>query len=226
MQFEKDTVDRRVERCQLEGLSEDRRFHSLEEKLDRRIVLVAGKKNEPRGSRRPDPRYRPIEHLAPDVRHQHVANDEIKSAVHDLAQALHAARDGDDLKRAEGQVVAENLPEIITIFQEQNSPGRAHERRHFVVNVDSDDVLGIGNLRTPAHRPKPISKTGALGTECESEATPIALIALLRRLFRRYGIRSSRLDHSPLANGRANICLVYRLPFLRPGCLRRDSDPD
>jgi hypothetical protein len=39
--FEKDTVDRRVERRQVEGLDEQRRVNSPEEKLDRPIVLVA-----------------------------------------------------------------------------------------------------------------------------------------------------------------------------------------
>lgn len=163
-QFEKDTVDRRVERGQLEGLEEHRRVHSPEEKLDRRIVLVAGKKNEPSSSSRPDPRHRPVKHFAPDLRHHHVANDEIKGALHDLAQALDPARDGGHLIRAEGQVVAENFPEIITIFQEQNSPGRPAERRHFLLNVESDDLRGIGSSLSPAHSPKPISKTGALGT--------------------------------------------------------------
>src|SRR2546430_1810606 len=115
VQFEKDTADRRVERRQLEGLEEHRRVHSPEEKLDRRIVLVAGKKNEPPSSSRPDPRYRPVEHLAPDFRHHHVANDEIKGAFHDLAQALDTAPDGGHLIRAEDQVVMENLPEIISI---------------------------------------------------------------------------------------------------------------
>jgi hypothetical protein len=163
-QFEKDTVDRRVERLQLEGLDEHRRVHSPEEKLDRRIVLVAGKKNEPPSSSRPDPRHRPVEHFAPDLRHQHVANDEIKGALHDLAQALDTAPDGGHLIRAEDQVVVENLPEIITIFQEQNSPSRPAERRHFLVNVESDDLHGIGSWRSPAHAPKPMSKTGALGS--------------------------------------------------------------
>src|SRR5438045_5196783 len=83
-----DTVDRRVERSQLEGLDQHRRVHSLEEKLHRRIVLVAGKKNEPSSSSRPDPRHRPVEHLAPDFRHHHVANDKIKGALNDLAQTL------------------------------------------------------------------------------------------------------------------------------------------
>ena len=163
-QFEKDIVDRRVERRQLEGLDEHRRVHSPEEELDRRIVLVAGKKNEPPSSSRPDPRHRPVEHLAPDLRHHHVANDEIKGALHDLAQTLDTAPDGGHLIRAEDQVVVENLPEIITIFQEQNSPGRPPERRHFLVNVESDALHGIGSLRSPAHGPMPISKTGALGT--------------------------------------------------------------
>jgi len=157
-QFEKDIVDRRVERLQLEGLEEHRRVNSPEEKVDRRIVLVAGKKNEPLSSSRPDPRHRPVEHLAPDLRHHHVANDEIKGALHDLAQALDTARDGGHLIRAEGQVVVENLPEIITIFQEQNSPRRSRppERRHFLVNVESDELHGIGSSRSAAHGPKPI----------------------------------------------------------------------
>jgi len=175
VQFEKDSVDRGVERCQPEGLSEYRRLHSLEEKLDRRIVLVAGKKNEPRGSPRPDPRYRPVEHLAPDFRHQHVANDEIKGAVHDLAQALDPARDGDDVKRTEGQVIAENLPEIIAIFQEQNSPARPSERRHFIVNVDSDDLLGMGNLRSPAHVPSELAR------RVPSGRPHVAMLAAIRK---------------------------------------------
>src|SRR6202030_2931515 len=114
--FEKDTVDCRVERRQLEGLDEHRSLDSPEEKLVRPIVLVAGKKNEPPSSSRPDPRNSPVEHLAPDLRHHHVANDEIKGALHDLAQALDAAPDGGHLIRTEHQVVVENLPEIITIF--------------------------------------------------------------------------------------------------------------
>ena len=157
-------MDRRVERRQLEGLDQHRRVHSLEEKLHRRIVLVAGKKNEPSSSSRPGPRHRPVEHLAPDLRHHHVANDEIKAALHDLAQTLDTTPDGGHLIRAEDQVVLENLPEIITIFQEQNSPGRPPERRYFLVNVESDDLHGRGSLRSPAHGSKPISKTGALGT--------------------------------------------------------------
>jgi hypothetical protein len=145
VQLEKDTVDRRVERRQLERLDEHGRVHSPEEKLDRRIVLVAGKKNEPPSSSRPDPRHRPVEHLAPDLRHHHVAKDEIEAAVHDLAQTLDTAPDGGHLIRAEGQVVVENLPEIVTIFQEQNSPGRPRELRHFLANVESDDFPGIGS---------------------------------------------------------------------------------
>src|SRR6202011_755397 len=171
-QFEKDIVDRRVERRQLEGLDEQRRVHSPEEKLDRRIVPVAGKKNEPPSSSRPDPRHRPVEHLAPDLRHHHVANDEIKGALHDLAQALDTAPDGGHLIRAEDQVVVENLPEIITISQEQDAPGGPPERCHFLVNVESDELHGIGSSRSPAHRPKPISKRGALGTVCETLFPP------------------------------------------------------
>src|SRR5438067_6954160 len=179
-QSEKDTLDRRVERREPEWLSEHRRVDSPEEKLDRRIVLMAGKKNEPPSSSRSDSRHRPVEHLAPDFRHHHVANDEIKDAIHDLAQALNTAWDGGHLIRAEDQVVVENLPEILSIFQEQNSPGRLPERRHFHVNIDSDALHGIGSLRSPAHRPKPISKTGALGTHRQS-----ALIDCRRSWLRR-----------------------------------------
>src|ERR1700730_16045814 len=174
-QFEKDTVDRRVERRQLEGLEEHRRVHSPEEKLDRPIGLVAGKKNEPPSSSPPDPRHRPVEHLAPDLRHHHVANDEIKGSLHDLAQALDTAPDGGHLIRAEDQVVVENLPEIITIFEEQNSPGRPLEPRHFLANVESDELRGRGSLRSPGHGPKPISKTGALGTVLTRSTISIAI---------------------------------------------------
>src|SRR6059058_2902054 len=163
-EFEKDTLDRRLELPQLEGFDEHRRVHSPEEKLDRRIVPVAGKKNEPPSSSRPDPRYRPVEHLAPDLRHHHVANDEIKGALHYLAQTLDTAPDGRDLVRSEGQVVAENLPKIITIFQEQNSPGRPRECRHFLADIDSDEIDGRRSSKSPSHCPKPISKTSALAT--------------------------------------------------------------
>ena len=60
-------------------------------------------------------------------------------------------------------MVVENLPEIITIFQEQNSPDWPPERRHFLVNVESGELSGIRSWRSRAHGPKPISKTGALG---------------------------------------------------------------
>ena len=92
-QFEKDIVDRRVERLQLEGLEEHRRLYPPKEKIDRRIVLVTGKENEALTSSWPDPRHRPVKHLAPHLRHHHVANDEIEGALHDLTQALDAATD-------------------------------------------------------------------------------------------------------------------------------------
>ena len=92
-QFEKDVADRQVELLQLEGLEEHRRINSLEEKVDRRIVLVAGKKNEPLSSSRPDPRHRPVKHLAAHLRHNHVAKDDVKGRLHDFTQALDAARD-------------------------------------------------------------------------------------------------------------------------------------
>jgi hypothetical protein len=117
-------VDRRVERRQLEGLDEHGRVHPLEEKLDGRIVRVAGKKNEPLSSSRSYPRDRPIKHLASHPRHHHIADDEIEAVLHDLVHALDAARDRGYLKMAGDQVFAENLPEIIAIFQEQNPLGR------------------------------------------------------------------------------------------------------
>jgi hypothetical protein len=46
-QLTKDIAYRRVELRQFEGLEEHRGVHPLEEKLDRGIVLVTGKKNEP-----------------------------------------------------------------------------------------------------------------------------------------------------------------------------------
>jgi hypothetical protein len=86
-------VDRRVERRQLEGLGEYCRVHPLEEKLDGRIVRVASNKNKPLSRSRSYPRDRPVKHLASHPRHHHVANDEIKGVLPDLAQALDAARD-------------------------------------------------------------------------------------------------------------------------------------
>jgi hypothetical protein len=169
-QFEKDIADRRVELRQMERLREHGRVNSPEEKIDRRIVLVAGKKNEPLSIGGPGPRHRPVKHLAPDLRHHHVANDNIECVLHDLAQALDPAPDGGDLMRVEDQVVVENLPEIITIFQEQNSQGRPPGGRlHLLVKIESNELLkirngmgiGIGSSRSPAHGPEPISKTGA-----------------------------------------------------------------
>jgi len=167
-QFEKDVADRRVELLQLEGLDEHRRFNSPEEKVDRRIVLVAGKKNEPLSSSRPDPRHRPVKHLAPDLRHHHVANDEIEGALHDLAQTFDTAPDGGHLITAEDQVVLENLPEIITIFQEQNSPGRPPGRRlYFLVNVESAGLHWMRSSRSRAHSPSRLARRVPSG-QCET----------------------------------------------------------
>ena len=177
-QFEKDIVDRRVELRQMEGLVEHRRVNSPEEKIDRRIVLVTGKKNEPLSISRPDPRHRPVKHLAPDLRHHHVANDEIEGALHDLAQALDTVPDGGDLIRVEDQVVVENLPEIITILQEQNSQGRSPARRlHLLVNVESDDLHGIGNGigSSPAHRPSRLARQVPLGLNLPGDRREIVL---------------------------------------------------
>jgi hypothetical protein len=85
----------------MEGLEEHHRVNSPEEKIDRRIVFVAGKENEPMSSSRPDPRHCPVKHLAPNLRHHHVANDKVEGALHDLAQPLGAVRDGGDLIREE-----------------------------------------------------------------------------------------------------------------------------
>ena len=92
-QLTKDTADRRVERRQLEGLEEHCRVHPLKEKLDPRIILVTGKKDEVFTGSRPDACHRPVKHLAPDLRHQHVANDEIEAGLHDFTQTLDAAPD-------------------------------------------------------------------------------------------------------------------------------------
>src|SRR5437588_5884819 len=92
-QLKKDLVDYRVERRQFEGLVEHSRVYSPKEKLDRRIVLVTGKKNEALTRSRPDPCHRPIKHLAAHLRHHNVAKNEIETGLHDLTQALNAARD-------------------------------------------------------------------------------------------------------------------------------------
>jgi hypothetical protein len=47
VQLAKNIADRRVERLQREGFHQYRRAHPLKEKLDGRIVPVAGKENEP-----------------------------------------------------------------------------------------------------------------------------------------------------------------------------------
>jgi len=183
-QLAKHIADCRVERLQLEGLDQHRRVYPLEEKLDSRIVPVAGKKNEPLTSSRPHPRDRPVKHLAADLRHHHVANDEIEGALHDLAQALDAVWDRGDLKAAGGQVIVENLPEIVAIFQEQNSlgrPGRVVRRNLdrgrpllIWVNVESDNLLhGIASLRGRRHSPKLMSKTGALGPRPSVRSTTL-----------------------------------------------------
>ena len=48
-----DIADRGVELRQIERLVENRRVHPLKETLDRRIVLVAGKKDEALAGSRP-----------------------------------------------------------------------------------------------------------------------------------------------------------------------------
>src|SRR6478672_80283 len=106
-------LDRRLECRQLERLDEHCRIRPLEEKLNRRVVPVAGKKNEAPGGAWPHPRDCPVKHLAPHPWHHHVANDDIEGVLRDLAQALDTARDRRYLETAEGQVIAENLPEII-----------------------------------------------------------------------------------------------------------------
>ena len=127
------------------------------------LVPVAGKKNEPLSSSGPHPRDRPVKHLAPHPRHHHVANDEIEGALPDFAHALDAARDRGYLKKAEGEMIAENLPEIIAIFQEQNPLGRPGRVIRGEVNLESDDLRGIciESWRLPAHSRKPISRKSA-----------------------------------------------------------------
>jgi len=63
--------------------------------------------------------------VSPHPRHRDVANDEIEGALRDLAQALDAARNRRCLKTAEGKVIAENLPQIIAIFQGAKPAGPA-----------------------------------------------------------------------------------------------------
>src|SRR5256885_8446989 len=92
-QLANDIADRRVEHRQVKGLEEHSRVDPPKEKLIRRIVLVTGKKNETLTRSRPDPRHRPIKHLAAHPRHHHVTNDEIVPSLHDLAQTLDAAPD-------------------------------------------------------------------------------------------------------------------------------------
>ena len=112
---------------------------------------MTGKKNEPLTSSRADPRHRPIEHLAPELGHHHVANNQIEGILEDLAQTLDATRDRSYLKGAGNQVIVENLPEIIAIFQEQNPlawpeyvlPGEvvAGHFRLSRVKIDGGDLL-------------------------------------------------------------------------------------
>jgi hypothetical protein len=113
-------VDRCVERLQLEGLDQHRRLHSLEEKFYLRIILVTGEENESLTSGGTDSRHGPVKVLAPDFRHHHVANDQIEGILENLAQTLDTSGDRSNLKRAGNQVIVENCPEIIAIFQEQD----------------------------------------------------------------------------------------------------------
>ena len=138
-------------------------------------LKVTGKENEPLASGRADPRQRPVEHLAPDPWHHHVANDEIEGVLDDLAQALDATRDWGHLKRAGNQVIVKNLPEIIAIFQEQNPLARpervvrgilfAGHRYLYCVKVEGEVPHGrmaeVRQWKLPSrtHSPKPKSKT-------------------------------------------------------------------
>ena len=171
-------MDRRLERLQLEGLGENRRLHSLEEKSYPRIIVVTGKKNEPLTGSRADPRHGPVEHFAPDLRHHHVANDEIEWILEDLAQTLDATRDRGYLKRAGNQVIVEKCSEIILIFEKQNPlawpkhivPRNVGDRpcRLFRVKIESDRLLhgtvaDVRRWRSRGHNAKGTSKTGAVG---------------------------------------------------------------
>ena len=120
-------------------------------------------------SGRADPRQRPVEHLAPDPWHHHVANDEIEGVLDDLAQALDATRDWGYLKRAGNQIIVKNLPEIIAIFQEQNPLARperavrgnlyAGHRYLYCVKVEGDVpyemVAEVRNPRSPSQTHSP-----------------------------------------------------------------------
>src|SRR5579864_2184123 len=93
LQLSKHVADRRVQHRKLERFENHRCINPSKEKLHRRIVLVTSKKNEALTSSRPDPRHRPIKHLAPHARHHHIAKEEIEAGVHDLTQTLDAAID-------------------------------------------------------------------------------------------------------------------------------------
>jgi hypothetical protein len=62
-------------------------------------------------------------------------------------------------------VIAKNLPEITAIFQEQNPLGRPGYIVRRSVNLERDDLRGIGiqSWRLSTHSRKSMSRTGALG---------------------------------------------------------------
>ena len=106
------------------------------------IVPVTGNKNEPLSSSSLDPRYRPVKHFASDLRHHHVANNELEAVFHDLAQALAAAPNRGHLIRAGGQVVVENQPQIVAIFEQQNPRGRPGRLVRGNLNLERDHLRG------------------------------------------------------------------------------------
>src|SRR2546423_2950318 len=131
---------------------------------------MAGKENEPLSSSRPGPRHCPIKHLAAKSRHQHVANDQVESALHNFAKTFNAALDRSHIKKSGDQIIVEHLSKIVAIFQEQD-PVHRPRRVPGNLNVESLNLRRIG-LSQP-HNPKGISKTDTLAANLRAVSTPV-----------------------------------------------------
>src|SRR5205814_145514 len=123
------------------------------EKLDRRSVLVTGKENEPLGRSGSHAGDCPVKHFAAELRHQHVAKDNVESALHDLAQSLNAAWDGNYVIMPGGKVIAQHFSKILAILQKQNPLGASRHMR-WNVNVHRDCFRGMERILETAHKPK------------------------------------------------------------------------
>src|SRR5690242_20899189 len=82
-----------VKSRQTERLEKHRCMHPPKEKIEARVVLMAGKKDKSLPRSGPDASHGPIKHLSAHIRHHHIANDELKTAFHYFAQPLDAALD-------------------------------------------------------------------------------------------------------------------------------------